>query len=78
MTEPRCSNCFYFTLEGEIGICHRYPPAATPIAGKWEQPEVKLWDWCGEHRRYTYGNIEDEKARGEETATEEDSVPEKL
>jgi hypothetical protein len=44
-----CSICkFFVQTKADKGICKRYPPFKWFVGGKWAQPEVHTYDWCGE------------------------------
>jgi hypothetical protein len=50
---PRCSTCAFAELEGEGGVCHRYPPKFVMDEGEVNTgfPMIVAEDWCGEYKR---------------------------
>lgn len=50
---PKCVSCAFGEIEGEGGVCHRYPPQFVVDEGEVGSafPVVSADDWCGEYRR---------------------------
>ena len=50
---PKCATCAFGEIDGDGGVCHRYPPS---FVSDEDGPQsvfavVDANDWCGEYRR---------------------------
>jgi hypothetical protein len=50
---PRCASCAFGEIDGQGGVCHRYPPVfiVDEEGGGSTFAIVAADDWCGEYRR---------------------------